>query len=244
MNLEVSLFSAFLVGLIGSTHCLGMCGGIVGALTLGLDDRTRQRAPRMLVYLITYNVGRISSYALAGAVAGLLGTPLIASAAPAMAGRVVQWVSAGFMVALGLYLAGWWPGLQRIEQWGGHLWSRLEPVGRRLLPVNNPLKAFGFGVVWGWLPCGLVYTALVWSLASGSAIDGAARMAAFGAGTLPMMLLAGSAAGRLAGFVRKPWVRRAAGIAILLLGLFLGFAPVEHHHNGDMYPSASPHGGH
>lgn len=230
MTFDPTLLSALLIGLMGSTHCLGMCGGIVSALTFGLDRPARQHAGRLLVYQLAYNGGRITSYAVAGAIAGAAGVPLIAIADPDIAGRAVQWISAAFMIALGLYLAGWWPGLQAIEKLGSRLWVRIEPLGRRLLPVNHPIKALVFGTLWGWLPCGLVYSALVWSLVSGSAADGALRMSMFGIGTLPMMLAAGVVANRLGQFTRNPWVRRTAGLIVLSFGLFLLFGPAGHHH--------------
>jgi hypothetical protein len=128
-------------------------------------------------------------------------------------------VAGGFMIALGLYLSGWWVGLTRLEQWGARLWRRIEPYGRKLLPVRHPASALGLGFVWGWLPCGMVYSVLAWSLAAGSASAGASLMLAFGLGTLPMLLALGAAARWLAGITREPWVRRSAGLAVMLFGL-------------------------
>lgn len=243
MTADITLLSAFLVGLLGSTHCLGMCGGIVGSLTLGIR-RDRQHSPWTLApYLLAYNIGRIASYAVAGALAGAVS----AGAFGVMPSTPVRWVakllSGGFMIALGLYLAGWWPGLQRLEQWGGVLWKRIEPLGRRLLPVDHPLKALALGLVWGWLPCGMVYAALAWSFTSGSAANGALLMAAFGLGTLPMLLAAGAAAGWLRNIVRHAWVRRGAGIFVLLFGVVVLMAPGGHQHASESTPSV-PHADH
>ena len=204
MPTEITLVSAFLIGLLGSTHCLGMCGGIMGALTLGLEDRIRGSSFRLFPYLAAYNLGRITSYALAGALLGLISAQFMRAAPPEQARLVSKIISGGFMVALGMYLTGWWPGLRALERLGGKLWTRLEPFGRRFLPVNHPLKALGLGLVWGWLPCGLVYSALAWSLASGNALDGAALMLAFGLGTLPMLFAMGTAARWLGGVVQRP----------------------------------------
>ena len=225
MPTEITLVSAFLIGLLGSTHCLGMCGGIMGALTLGLEDRIRGSPFRLFPYLAAYNLGRITSYALAGALLGLISAQFMRAAPPEQARLVSKIISGGFMVALGMYLTGWWPGLRALERLGGKLWTRLEPFGRRFLPVNHPLKALGLGLVWGWLPCGLVYSALAWSLASGNALDGAALMLAFGLGTLPMLFAMGAAARWLGGVVQRPWVRRGAGILILLFGTYTLFMP-------------------
>ena len=232
MPTEITLVSAFLVGLLGSTHCLGMCGGIVGALTLGLHDDIRRSPVRLFPYLAAYNLGRIASYAIAGALLGALSAQALGLVPPAQVRWIVKLVTGGFMIALGLYLAGWWPGLAALERLGGKLWVRIEPFGRRFLPVDHPLKALALGLVWGWLPCGLVYSALAWSLASGDAVQGAALMLAFGLGTLPMLLAMGATARWLGQVARLVWVRRGVGILILFFGLYTLFAPGTHSGHG------------
>jgi hypothetical protein len=229
MTGDATLISAFLIGLLGSTHCLGMCGGIVSALTFGLRDDLRRSPWTLGFYLLAYNIGRISSYVVAGFIAGAVGAGAYGVLPSSATHWAVKLVTGGFMIALGLYLAGWWPGLQTLEKWGGPVWKRIEPLGRRLLPVNHPIKAFGFGLVWGWLPCGMVYAMLAWALASGSAGQGAALMLAFGLGTLSMLLAIGVAAERLKQFVRHPWVRCGAGLSIMIFGLYTIFAPAGHH---------------
>lgn len=220
MPTDVTLVSAFLVGLLGSVHCLGMCGGIVGALTLGVKTDIRRSPRSLLPYLIFYNTGRIASYATAGALLGLVGAQWFTPVPSATARFVAAILSGGFMVALGLYLAGWWPGFSLVERAGGKLWRYIEPLGRRLLPVDHPVKAGLLGLVWGWLPCGMVYAVLAWSLTAGSAAHGALLMVAFGIGTLPMLLAMGAAADRLVKFVRLRGVRQGAGMLILLFGLY------------------------
>jgi len=212
--------TAFVVGLLGGVHCLGMCGGIVGALTFGLPGR-QQRGLKLLPYQLAYNLGRIISYALAGAVAGGLGV-LLAGVLPIQQAQNVLIVCAAvFMILMGLYIAGWWNGLTLLEKAGGSLWRRLEPLGRRMMPVTSPLQAFALGLVWGWLPCGLVYSVLVWAISAGSALEGAMLMAAFGLGTLPNLLLMGAAAGWLGMRVKKPAVRYFAGGLIIAYGLYM-----------------------
>jgi len=228
MSGDETLFSAFLVGLLGSTHCLGMCGGIVSALTFGLKDDIRRSPWSLFPYLLTYNAGRITSYVAAGSLLGALGAQVFSLAPSAHIGLIVRLVTGGFMIALGLYLSGWWPGLQYLEKWGGVLWRRIEPLGRRLLPVNHPLKALAFGLVWGWLPCGMVYSMLAWALTSGSAARGASLMLAFGLGTLPMLFAIGATAEWLKDFVRHPWVRRSAGILVIAFGLYTILAANGH----------------
>jgi uncharacterized protein len=244
MSADFTLFSAFLVGLLGSTHCLGMCGGIVSALTFGLRDDIRRSPWSLAPYLLAYNAGRIASYAVAGALAGTLSAQLFSLVPPQQVRWMVRIVSGGFMLALGLYLAGWWPGLQQLEKWGGVLWRRIEPLGRRLLPVDHPLKALAFGLVWGWLPCGMVYAALAWALAAGSAGQGAALMLAFGLGTLPMLFAIGATAEWLKDVVRRPWVRRVAGLLVLLFGLYTLLAPGGHVGHDAAHAEHGTHTGH
>ena len=222
-----TLASAFVVGLLGGVHCVGMCGGIVAALTFGLPAERRQGVGPALPFLLAYNVGRVASYTLAGAIMGGAGM-LVAQLVPVQTAQQALLVLAGlFMVAMGLYLAGWWAGLARLEQAGGVLWRRLEPYGRRLMPVRSPGQALALGLLWGWLPCGLVYSTLVWAVSSGGAWQGAALMLAFGLGTLPNLLLMGVAAGAIARLARDPRVRLVAGGAVLLFGLWTLWAALS-----------------
>ncbi|MCG3188993.1 MAG: hypothetical protein LKCHEGNO_01236 [Burkholderiaceae bacterium] len=225
MPVNLSIASALLIGLLGSTHCLGMCGGIVGVLSLaGSGGRVRQ-----WIFLLTYNLGRIISYAAAGALLGALGGHLF-DALPDTAGRwVARLVSAGFMIALGLYLTGWWRGLAALEHAGAHLWRRIGPLARSLLPVRHVAQAFLVGTLWGFLPCGLVYSVLAWSLGAGDAATGAMLMAAFGAGTLPMLLVSGSLARSLGAVTRQAWVRQMSGVIVLAFGV-ISLVPDGPHH--------------
>jgi sulfite exporter TauE/SafE len=232
MTAEITLLSAFLVGLLGSTHCIGMCGGIVGALTLGLKDDIRRSPWSLFPYLLAYNTGRIASYATAGAVVGFLSAQAWRVTTPAHASLAARIISGGFMIALGLYLSGWWPGLGALEKLGGKLWQRIEPYGRRFLPVNHPVKALMLGLVWGWLPCGMVYAALAWTLLAGSAGQGALLMLAFGLGTLPMLLALGSAARWFGEAARQPRVRQLAGALIVLFGVYTLLTPLSPGHPG------------
>ncbi len=216
----LDLASAFVVGLLGGVHCVGMCGGIVAALTFGLPPERRTALGGMAPFLLAYNAGRIASYAVAGAVMGAAGVLLAGFLPVEYAQRGLLLLAALFMVAMGLYLGGWWRGLARLEVAGGALWRRIEPLGRGLMPVRRPGQAFALGLLWGWLPCGLVYSVLVWAVSSGSALQGMLLLLAFGLGTLPNLLAMGAAAGLLARFAREPWVRRAAGALVVAFGLW------------------------
>jgi sulfite exporter TauE/SafE len=226
-----SIIAAFLVGLLGGTHCIGMCGGIVGALTASLSADVRDSRPRLLITQLTYNTGRVSSYVVAGVIAGVLGqqASVMELGGGFPLGRVVAGV---IMILLGFYLAGWWHALRWLERLGAVLWKFIEPLGRRFIPVRHPGQALLLGLVWGWLPCGMVYAALALALASGSAAGGGAIMLAFGAGTLPAMLTLGVAFSSLGRWVRDERVRKLAGISVMLLGLLLLLAiPEQHGHH-------------
>lgn len=214
------LLTAFLMGLLGGVHCVGMCAGIVGTLTLGLSREVRGSFALMFPYQLAFNGGRIAGYAVAGAVMGALGTLIVQVMPVQYAQRALYGVAALFMVLLGLYLGGWWRGLERLERLGSGFWRRLEPLGRRLLPIRTPLQALWLGFVWAWIPCGLVYTALIWSISAGGAGQGALIMLAFGLGTLPNLLGMGMLAGAAARFADQVWIRRAAGLLVLGFGLF------------------------
>lgn len=212
---DSGFLALFLVGLLGGGHCVGMCGGIVGALSMGGGGRFSLH--------LAYNAGRIASYGAAGALAGLLGGGFDA-AGQALSGqlpvRVALYLAANLMlILLGLYLMGATRSLLWVERAGQRLWRSVQPLTRRFLPVRGPAQAFPLGLLWGWLPCGLVYSALVTALTGGSAWRGVALMLAFGLGTLPNLLLAGFFAARLNEYLAKPVVRIAAGLVVLAIGV-------------------------
>lgn len=213
--------AAFIVGLLGGVHCLGMCGGIVSALTFGLPAQQRTRLPSLLPMLLAYNGGRITSYVVAGALAGGLGAAFLNLGGLEEFRHFLQVFAALFMIALGLYLAGIWHGVAKVENVGHILWQYIEPLGRRFMPMNTPQKAFPLGFIWGWLPCGLVYSVLIWTLSSGSVMQGMLLMLAFGLGTLPNLLLMGAAAAKLSKFIRHPAVKLLAGGLVVALGVLL-----------------------
>ncbi|MCU7238012.1 sulfite exporter TauE/SafE family protein [Pseudomonas peradeniyensis] len=215
------LGSALVLGLLGGGHCLGMCGGLMGALTLAIPPEQRGRRLRLL---LAYNLGRILSYAAAGLLLGLAGVAL-ASSPLAIGLRVI---AALLLISMGLYLAGWWSGLTRIEALGRGLWRHVQPVATRLLPVSSLPRALLLGALWGWLPCGLVYSTLLWAASQGDALHSAALMLAFGVGTWPVLLATGLAAERVGALLRKRSVRVAGGLLVILFGLWTLPGPHQH----------------
>ena len=219
MQAEVTYLAAFMVGLLGGVHCVGMCGGIVSALSLGIHSPD-QKKQTPWSYLLAYNFARITSYVIAGALMGGISWLANHLVVVNQFQTGLQIFAGLFMIAMGLYIEGWWYGLTKVEQAGSVIWRYIEPFGRRLLPVKTPVQAFMLGLVWGRLPCGLVYTALFWAIASGSPIDGGLLLLSFGLGTLPNLLLMGIFAAALGNFVRNAWVRQIAGVLIILMGVF------------------------
>ncbi|MDH1104318.1 sulfite exporter TauE/SafE family protein [Pseudomonas mosselii] len=215
------LSSALVLGLLGGGHCLGMCGGLMGALTLAIPPEQRGRRLRLL---LAYNLGRILSYAAAGLLLGLAGVAL-ASSPLAIGLRVI---AALLLICMGLYLAGWWSGLTRIEALGRGLWRHVQPVATRLLPVSSLPRALLLGALWGWLPCGLVYSTLLWAASQGDALHSATLMLAFGVGTWPVLLATGLAAERVGALLRKRGVRVAGGVLVILFGLWTMPGPHQH----------------
>jgi sulfite exporter TauE/SafE len=190
----------------------------MGALTFSLTPEVRERPARLSGFLLAYNLGRIGSYAVAGAAVGAMGGGLYRML-PAGGHLFLQAMAAALMVGIGLYLAGWFPRFAAIERIGIPLWRRLEPVGRRFLPVRHPGLAFIYGTIWGWLPCGLVYSALLLTVTSGGPLQGALFMTAFGAGTLPAVLGAGILTRQLQHLTRNPRVRQGAGLTLMIIAL-------------------------
>jgi sulfite exporter TauE/SafE len=236
---SLQLLPVFMIGLLGSVHCIGMCGGIVSALSAAGAPAARPAARRIiplvpaggpaamrampldtLTQVLSYNAGRIGSYALAGAVAGgaAQGVRTLAWLTPLQGGAL--WAANLMLVALGLYLIGAWQGLARLEAIGQPIWRRMQPAIRCLLPMDRPAKAFALGALWGWLPCGMVYSVLLTAMLSGSALSGAAVMLAFGLGTMPVLLAAGVAGDRLRAWTRQPRTRLVCGMIVLAFGLF------------------------
>lgn len=217
---DYSLIGALLVGLMGAGHCIGMCGGLVGALSANLPKEPASNAlMSQLGYLLSYNSGRIISYSLAGALIGgsasVLGLLFDADGY-----LLVLRVFAGVMMIItGLYIAQLWAGVVQIERIGKWLWQYIAPIANQFIPIKNRFHAFIAGALWGWLPCGLVYSMLTWCVAAGNAVDGALIMLFFGLGTLPALLSAGVAASSFSRWVQKKSVRTISGIALVAFGI-------------------------
>lgn len=215
---------AFFIGLLSSLHCFGMCGGLVGAMTMSLEPAIRKSPSQLGLYTFAYNGGRILSYVVAGFLVGWFGQTLRDFLMPENGISVLRLIASILIIAMGFYIAGWFPKYSQkfshIEKIGVPLWKILQPIGQRLLPVKNIWQAFLFGAVWGWLPCGLVYYVLLISPANDGALNAAFFMLAFGLGTLIPMMAAGFLSGRLAPLRQSQRVRYFSGLVLIIMGIF------------------------
>lgn len=231
-GLIASLAAAFAAGLLGSTHCLGMCAGISGMFTINAAARgLRAQLPTALVY----NLGRLASYAALGALVALFGNTLL-GIIPSIAGPL-RLIGGMLIVLIGLQIAFSWRVLQPLERMGARIWERVAPLAKGLLPVTTLPKAAALGLLWGLLPCGLVYSVLLVAATSADSLQGALIMAAFGLGTLPAMLATGLGAIQLNRLLGRAGARLGAGLLIVIVGILtlatpLGsvFTPGTAHH--------------
>ncbi|MBQ0721402.1 MAG: sulfite exporter TauE/SafE family protein [Gammaproteobacteria bacterium] len=205
-----AIVAMFGIGLLGAGHCFAMCGGIASALGFASEKGSSR-------YIVAYNLGRVLSYACAGGAVASLG---YASANYLALAPLLRGIAGLLLIAMGLTMAGWWRGLSYLERAGSVLWRRLQPLGQRLLPVRSVRSAILLGLVWGWLPCGLVYTALAYAATAQTPLLGMAQMAAFGCGTLPAVLLGGLSLGRLGELLRSHNFRLVFALLLMAYGLW------------------------
>ena len=215
MDENLTFLTLFLLGFFGGGHCVGMCGGVSSAFALQLPPNLNRFG-----LIVLLNLGRVSSYVLIGFLVGLIGQAGISLDDT----RVLQqglYIAANILLLLlGLYLAGISTAATRIERIGKPIWKRLNPFLNKLLPIRSVPACFGVGMLWGWLPCGLVYSASLYALGSGSAVHGAFYMLAFALGTLPNLLAMGIFAAQLKTLLQKRSIRLLAGLAVAAWALW------------------------
>lgn len=209
--MNTDLLAALIIGLLGSSHCLVMCGGIAAALQLSMPQQSPLQKLRLQLLL---SLGRLTTYSLFGAAVGYFGVSAMQAAGVSL--LWLRLVAGILLLMMALYISRLWFGLIHLEKLGQRLWRYVQPLAKKLLPLNSGIKAYSYGLCWGALPCGLVYSTLGWSLASGSMLQGALIMFSFGIGTLPAILLSGSAAQLLNKLKNTPLLRYiiAAALAI------------------------------
>lgn len=208
-----TLLTAFSVGILGGAHCIGMCGGIIGALTLSAQvDQYRQR----MLLIISYNMGRIASYVL---IAWIF-YQFFHAIEQYFSLQFMRYVAGALLIAMGLYLADWWRGLIYLEKAGSYLWRWIQPFSKKLLPVQTYPQALLLGVLWGWLPCGLIYSVLAYSSAADSGLNAMLTMLVFALGTLPAVMASGLLAERLVVLVKQSIIRKTFALLIIVFGVW------------------------
>jgi sulfite exporter TauE/SafE len=234
----LSLITALSLGALGSLHCVMMCGGISCALSSKRAGKQHEKQTGKLSTrlspLLIYNLGRISSYAMIGFLFGW-GSQAVIEQWQSL-GVILRLIAGGLLIAMGLYIAGLSRLLVKIEAIGYQCWQRLMPNSLRAINTESIKGIWLMGIVWGWLPCGLVYSTLLWAGALGyGGLQSGMLMAVFGLGTLPAMLATGFFADKLAAFVQAKAVRWTAGFSIIVYGLWtvLSATSIDHgsHHN-------------
>ena len=216
-ELVLSYSSAYLIGLMGSTHCLSMCGGISASLSMALPVGAGYRR-RQTFMLLAFNGGRIASYVVIAALVALLSTS--AADQYSSVGPVLRTLAGILLILMGLSMGQWWQGIRYVERLGAPVWQRVSPLTRRVMPVDRTWKALALGSLWGWLPCGLVYSTLGWAALQPSVGSAAMTMLFFGLGTLPSMLATGYAAGWINRLKRNARFRQLAGLLLISFGLW------------------------
>ncbi|MDO6496817.1 sulfite exporter TauE/SafE family protein [Photobacterium sanguinicancri] len=222
--MSIDFYAAFIIGLMGAGHCLGMCGGVAAALTMGMPNQQKNNRWH---YLLMYNLGRLLSYTIAGGIIGgaFAGVATLTGSSYALIS--LRLFASVMMIILALYLGQWWQGLVKIEKVGHILWKRIAPKANTFLPLKSPMAALPFGVLWGWLPCGLVYSTLSWAAVSGSLVSGSLVMLAFGLGTLPAMLVVGGLASQLKQLLSNLYFKRANALLLLGYGIHTGYIAIN-----------------
>lgn len=222
MELWPTIAAGFVAGLLGSAHCLGMCAGISGLFAVNAGGKA---ANASLPMALTYNLGRLVSYAVLGGIVALFGSALV-DVIPKLAAPV-RLLTGAIIALIGLQIAFNWRILQPLETMGATIWKRIAPVAQRLLPVTSFPRALGLGLLWGLLPCGLVYSMLLISAATANPVNGALTMIAFGLGTTPAMVMTGIGAITLSRFMGRKRTRLVAGLLIVAVGLLTLSMPVS-----------------
>jgi sulfite exporter TauE/SafE len=231
---ELTLLGALVIGLLGSSHCIFMCGGLCSAVSANPQGEKKD------LHLLSYNIGRLITYALLGAVFGLIGG-VVVEVIPQMT-VILRSVAGLLLVAMGLYLTRWWMGLTLLEKLGAKLFAPLQPLSKKLLPINSHPKAFSLGMLWGLLPCGLVYSTLSWSLALSDWRQSSLLMLAFGVGTLPAMLTLGVSQKKILGLLFQKNFRSVIGVAIIGMGILTFATPWLHFSAGHHQHGTVQHG--
>lgn len=214
----LALGAALLTGLMGGVHCAAMCGGIATGFS-AMGPRAGWR------YAIEPNVGRVLGYVLAGAAVGLFGRALVDVANVDGLATALRAAAGAVLIIIGLRMLDRGGRLAMLAKPGAAVWNALRPLQRPLLPADRTHKRVALGMLWGWMPCSLSTTLLLAAWLQGDAMRGALTMAAFGFGTLPVMLPLTWSGARIGQRLQRGAARRWAAGLIMSAGAVTIAAP-------------------
>ncbi len=210
----LTFLGGLMLGIASSLHCASMCGAIASSLMFAFSPDGAAAADRARP-LMTAQVGRVLVYVAAGAAVGGVGSTVYAAFDRAAANLFMRWAAAVALGWIGLSVAGFAPSLATFDRLAAPVAAslRFSPADRFM----GDAGAFASGLVWGFLPCGMVYGALFYAMLSGNALHGGAVMAGFGLGTLPSVTAAALGVASFRRFARTPNARVAVGLGIMAL---------------------------
>ncbi len=216
----ITVTACFFIGLMSALHCLGMCGGISTLLSFGTDANVPDRRFKSVIISAVYNIGRIFSYAVIGLMVGLISKLSVQKIFVANGHVYLQLLSSLMLIMIALHLLGWFSKLSVLEKIGGLLWKKIQSIAKIFLPIDSLLKAFLIGSLWGWLPCGLVYSVLLLAATASEPVESMIYMLSFGLGTLPAMMLVSVASQGFRAKLKDSKVRYVFSMFIILLALY------------------------
>ena len=231
-----TIIPAFLMGLGGSLHCVGMCGGIVTALSISTPSSSFARSSLMVVH---HNLGRLLTYLLLGMIGGLMGTMI----SDAGALNYLRVIAGGLLILVGLYLFNIWNGVLYLERLGQSTWKKIAPLLKRIQPGKSPLHALTAGMLWGFIPCGLLYSALAIAIAQGSVDRAILFMLFFALGTSGPMLLMGIGFSSITQWMKKKPVKLFIAASVIVMGCWTVWSVFQHDHSGHAGHTGHEHHG-
>jgi hypothetical protein len=201
-------------GLLSGVHCVGMCGGITTAITMHMQQTNTNDK---IKFLLIYQLGRITSYGIAGLIFAIFGWSL--STIDHNVQLLLRTLAGLLLIFMGLYISNWYQGLAVIEKLGHKLWQKLQPLMLRGLKKHNKVNMFYSGLIWGWLPCGLVYSTLFWAGSFADVVISPLLMLCFGLGTIPSILAVGTLSCYLSNIFRAKVTRNISGLIVIVSGI-------------------------
>jgi len=269
-NLIQHCLTAFLLGLASSGHCIAMCGSFIcrfSATTelqqskqlndgkaqsidiIDLSDSSPAPSTSSKNTLL-FHLGRISCYTLLGLSLGLVALVFqqasqqlaLSQSSYLLTASLLRLCAAILLIFSALYIAGFSQSIKRLEQMMTPLWRKLSPLSQNLMAMQSAKQSCLLGLLWGFIPCGMIYSTLAWAISLQQGPSTALLMLSFGLGTSPSLLVLHSMSNRLQFHLNKRWVKKAMALIIIIMALF-SLQPVFHHFKA-LYQGQAEHSHH